>query len=196
MTILRFARPMPVSERLDSIEALARCAWPACGGACCVHGVWLDPLEVQDLRAHADLVAAAMPAGRNDPAQWFSSTREIEPGMPSGEVVAARVVPNPSHYGGQACIFLRHDAKCALQVAGEAAGLHPWRYKPFHCILHPLTFDGAGRITLAATEELLDEFASCLRRSEKARPLRTLFALELEHMQGLTQSDEPLPRGR
>jgi len=196
MTILRFARPLPVSERLDAIEPLARCAWPACGGACCLHGVWLDPLEVDDVRAHAEAIAPHMHAERREPSGWFGVGREIEAGMPSGEVVAARVVPNPSHYGGQECVFLRSDAKCALQVAGEAAGFHPWRFKPFHCILHPLTFDETGRLTLAGVGELLDEPASCLRRTEKARPLRELFALELEHVRGLTPSEARLPRCR
>jgi len=144
--------------------------------------VWLDPLEVQDLRTHVGLIASWMPADRRDPAQWFTSEREAEPGMPSGEVVAARVVPNSSHYGGQECIFLRKDSKCALQAAGEAGGLDPWRFKPFHCILHPLTFDEAGLVSLAPLAELNDEPASCLRRAAEPRPLRELFACEIEYL--------------
>jgi hypothetical protein len=185
-----------LSARLDAVEPLARCNWPACGGACCLHGVWLDPLEVDDLRDHTQAIAPHLPAERRDPAGWFGDAREDEPGMPSGAVVAARVVPNAAHYGGQECIFLRADAKCALQVAGEAAGVHPWRFKPFHCILHPLTFDEIGRLTLAENEEILDEPASCLRRSEEARPLRKLFARELEHVRVMTGSDEQPSRGR
>ena len=182
MTILRFARAFELSQRLEAVEPLARCDWPACGGACCLHGVWLDPLEVQDLRTHVGLIASWMPADRRDPAQWFTSEREAEPGMPSGEVVAARVVPNSSHYGGQECIFLRKDSKCALQAAGEAGGLDPWRFKPFHCILHPLTFDEAGLVSLAPLAELNDEPASCLRRAAEPRPLRELFACEIEYL--------------
>lgn len=179
-----------MSPRLEVSEPLSRCGWPACGGACCVHGVWLDPLEVEDLRVNARAIAPWMPAGRDDPQQWFSSKREAEPGMPSGEVIAAKVVPNLAHYGGHACVFLRSDFRCALQAAGEAAGMDPWRFKPFHCILHPLTFDAQGRITLAENEELLDEPASCVRQAEQAHPLRDLFAHELGHMQGLTRSDD------
>jgi hypothetical protein len=183
MTILRFSKDALLNPRLEAIEPLERCNWPMCGGACCLHGVWLDLLEVTDLRAHAEIIAPHMPEGRRDPDGWFAERREDEPGMPSGEVVAARVVPNTAHYGGQECIFLRADAKCALQVAGEASRRSPWRFKPFHCILHPLTFDEAGRITLATTEELLDEPASCLRGAKMPRPLRELFADELEHLQ-------------
>ena len=147
-----------------------------------MHGVWLDPLEVQDLRAHAALIAQWMPTDRSDPAQWFTSEREAEPGMPSGEVIAAQVVPNPAHYGGQECVFLRPDSKCALQAASEAAGLDPWRLKPFHCILHPLTFDEAGMVSLAPSAELLDEPASCLRRAGEPRPLRDLFESEIQYL--------------
>ncbi len=182
MTILHFSRAFELSQRLEAVEPLERCDWPACGGACCLHGVWLDPFEAQDLRAHADLIAPWMLADRRDPAQWFTSEREAEPGMPSGEVIAALVVPNSAHYGGQECIFLRPDSKCALQVAGEAAGLDPWRLKPFHCILHPLTFDEAGLVSLAPLAELHDEPASCLRRAAEPRPLRVLFESEIEYL--------------
>jgi len=182
MTILRFPRAFELSQRLEAVEPLAHCDWPACGGACCLHGVWLDLLEVQDLHAHADLIAPWMPAGRRDPALWFTSECEAEPGMPSSEVLAAHVVSNPGHYGGQECIFLRPDSKCALQAAGEAAGLDPWRLKPFHCILHPLTFDEAGLVSLAPLAELNDEPASCLRRAAEPRPLRELFACELDYL--------------
>jgi hypothetical protein len=182
MTVLRFAHAFELSPRLEALEPLARCAWPGCGGACCLHGVWLDPLEVQDLRAHADQIAPWLPAGRSDPAQWFTSEREAEPGMPSGEVVAAQVVPNPAHYGGRECVFLRSDSKCALQAAGETAGFHPWRFKPFHCILHPLTFNETGLVSLAPLAEVLDEPASCLRLASEPRPLRELFACELEYL--------------
>ena len=49
--------------------------------------MWLDPLEVQDLRTHVGLIASWMPADRRDPAQWFTSEREAEPGMPTVTVL-------------------------------------------------------------------------------------------------------------
>jgi hypothetical protein len=147
-----------------------------------LHGVWLDPLEVEDLRAHAHVIAPWMPAGRGEPGQWFGSKHEAEPGMPSREVIATKVVPNPAHYGGHECVFLRSDSKCALQAAGEAAGMDGWRFKPFHCILHPLTFDDLGRVSLPPAEEVLNEPASCLRSAAEPRPVRGLFARELEFL--------------
>ena len=57
------------------------------------------------------------------------------------------------------------DFKCALQVAGEAAGLHLWRLKSFYCVLHPLDPDEEGPTTLDTAEELLAEEGSCLRRA-------------------------------
>ncbi|MFB5621152.1 MAG: hypothetical protein ACE5RC_08500, partial [Nitrosopumilus sp.] len=45
----------------------------------------------------------------------------------SGKVVHTTILPNPYHYGGTSCIFLRSDFKCALQVAAEANQEHKWR---------------------------------------------------------------------
>ena len=87
-----------------------------------------------------------------------------------------------SHYGGTACIFLRQDAKCVLQVASEALGQHPWQLKPFYCILHPLDLDEEGRITLDKTEELMGEEASCLRPARGKMELKVIFEEELEYL--------------
>ncbi|MCX8025754.1 MAG: hypothetical protein N3A60_11175, partial [Thermanaerothrix sp.] len=98
--------------------------------------------------------------------------------------VHTRVYADPAHYAGSACVFLRPDYKCALQVAGEAAGYHPWRFKPFYCILHPLDLDEQGRITLDAADALAEEPASCLRWAEEAQSLLDLFAEELRYLLG------------
>ncbi len=91
---------------------------------------------------------------------------------------------SPEHYGGTACVFLREDYKCALQVAGEAAGEHPWRFKPFYCILHPLDLDEKGRITLDESGLLVSEPASCLREAEISTSLLKLFEAELRYLLG------------
>jgi hypothetical protein len=94
------------------------------------------------------------------------------------------VLPDDAHYGGTACIFLRRDYLCALQVAASTNGLHPWRFKPFYCILHPLDLDEAGRITLDETGEMLAEPGSCLRPAEQPIPLIETFAPELRYLLG------------
>ena len=155
-------RPSP---RLSEKEAVQRCGWPACRAACCVYGTWVDAAHAADVLAHADLIRPHMPAGADDPAEWFGEEKEKDAHLPKGTAIHTTVVDDPDHYGGSACVFLREDYRCALQVAGEAAGEHPWRFKPFYCVLHPLDLDERGRITLDDVELMVDEPASCLRRA-------------------------------
>jgi hypothetical protein len=174
--------PKRLSPRLDEREALHRCGWPDCRAACCVYGTWVGEGEVADILAHADLVAPLMASERRDPPGWFSEIREPDEYTPRGTVLHTTVVEDPSHYGGSACIFLLEDYRCALQAAGQAAGMHPWRLKPFYCVLHPLDLDEQGRITLDETGLLVVEPASCLRKGDKGVRLRDLFAEELEFL--------------
>jgi hypothetical protein len=94
------------------------------------------------------------------------------------------VLPDPQHYGETACIFLRKDHLCALQVAAIANNLHPWRFKPFYCILHPLDLDEQGRITLDETDLMQSEPGSCLRASGCLIPLLETFEPELRYLLG------------
>jgi hypothetical protein len=93
-------------------------------------------------------------------------------------------VENEKHWGGTACAFLREDHKCALQAAAQAAGLDPWGWKPFYCILHPLYLDDEGRISLDETDSLLDEPGSCLRPASQPIPLVVTFEEELRYLLG------------
>jgi hypothetical protein len=186
MSILRIPSPLLDSVRLDRPTSLRRCRLEECRGACCLHGVWLDPLERDDILAHVDLILPWMAVGRGTPSGWFGMAREPEPAFPSGYVIPTECLPNPGHYGGTECVFLRPDARCALQTAGEAAGEHPWRWKPFHCILHPLTFDDDGRVTLAPDDELLSEEGSCFRAGEGVRPIRDWLTEEIRFLEDLT----------
>ncbi len=178
-------RGMDVNPRLYRTEPMRRCTLAECHAACCLYGVWADAEEAREIRARAADILPHMPPGAQNPDAWFTGEREPDPFTPGGEVVHSRVVEAPEHYGGTACIFLRADHKCALQVAAEALGEHPWRFKPFYCILHPLDLDEQGRITLDETEALLDEPGSCLRPAEKPRPLVDTFAPELRHFLGV-----------
>ena len=155
---------LQLDKRLEKAESLQRCGWPACEAACCVYGTWVDEGEVDRIRDAAEQIKPHLSAEHGDPELWFEEEREGDDFTPRGTVLHTRVIGNPSHYGGSACIFLREDYRCGLQVAGESAGKHPWHYKPFYCILHPLDLDQGSRITLDEPRFLTVEKASCLPR--------------------------------
>ncbi len=173
-----------INPRMLQAEPLRRCTLGTCRAACCLHGVWISIRQVEDILAHAELIRPHMPAALQDPAAWLDEREETDPFQPGGRVRHSNVLPDREHYGGTACVFLRADYKCALQVAGDANGLHAWRFKPFYCILHPLDLDESGRITLDETELLLDEPASCLRAAEEQIPLAVTFEPELRYFLG------------
>lgn len=169
---------------LDQPQPLRRCDWPACGAACCYQGVWVDEAEIADILAHARLIAPHMRAEDQNAALWFRPHREPDPHALSGWVRPTEIRADPAHYQGTRCIFLRADFKCALQVAAEAQGLHPWRWKPFYCILHPLDMDEEGRIKLPPVDELLAEPAACVRPARQVQRPREIFAAELAYLAG------------
>jgi hypothetical protein len=192
MTILRFPRPPRLSGSLFRVTRLRRCRLEECRAACCLHGVWVDPLEKEDILRHAGAIAPFLPEGRRDPNVWFLAEQEPDDLLPSGCAVASAVVPNPAHYGGTECIFLRPDARCALQAAADAGGVHPWRWKPFHCIIHPITTEN-GEFTIASEEELLAEEGSCFRDGARESRMNDWLAGELAC---LTAGGGPLVEGK
>jgi hypothetical protein len=175
-----------INPRLCQSEPIRRCTLGECHAACCLYGVWIDRLEAQEIRNHAALIAPHLEPENRDPADWFDGREEPDENATTGWTVHSTVLPDPDHYGETACIFLRKDHLCALQVAADANGLHPWRFKPFYCILHPLDLDEQGRITLDETELLLDEPGSCLRAAETNIPLVETFEPELRYLLGET----------
>ncbi|MBN2046200.1 MAG: hypothetical protein JW750_00030 [Anaerolineaceae bacterium] len=175
-----------VNPRLFKSEAIERCCLDQCKAACCLHGVWVDSIQARDILNHAELIQPHMPEKDRDPLFWFDGRSDQDNQSLSGEVIHSTVLPAPDHYGGTSCVFLRGwDHKCALQVAADANQLHPWRFKPFYCILHPLDLDPSGHITLESDLDLLlQEKGSCLRPSRKTTPLIDTFQPELEYLLG------------
>ena len=173
-----------ISNRLLKSEPMQRCVLGECRAACCLHGVWVDRVEAKDILNHADLIAPYMEQSNRDPQDWFDGSEEPDENALSGFTTHSTVLPDEEHYGKTACIFLRTDHKCALQVAAEVNHLHPWRFKPFYCILHPLDLDDEGRITLDDTALMLDEPGSCLRPSDRLIPLLHTFEPELRYLLG------------
>lgn len=163
---------------------MRRCTLGECRAACCLYGVWIDRNESRDILANADMIAPHMEPENRDPGDWFDGREEPDENAISGWTVHSTVLPDEDHYGGTACVFLRRDHLCALQVASTAAGKHPWHWKPFYCILHPLDLDEQGRITLDETELMLDDPGSCLRPAGQPIPLVETFAEELRYLLG------------
>ncbi len=173
-----------VSPRLLKSEPMRRCRLGECRAACCLHGVWIDRLEAADILSNAALIAPHMDPENRDPADWFDGSEEKDENAISGWVVHSTVLPDPGHYGETACIFLRRDHLSALQVASTTQGKHPWHWKPFYCILHPLDLDDQGRITLDETSLMLDEPGSCLRPADHPIALVETFEPELRYLLG------------
>lgn len=175
---------MEINPKLLNAEFMQRCKLKNCKAACCLYGVWIDKQEAERIMENAAEILPYMPDDRREPAQWLDGRKDQDPFTISGQVVHSAVMDNPKHYGGTECVFLRKDHKCALQVASEAAGHHPWYFKPFYCILHPLDLDEEGRITIDETELLLEEQGSCLRPSRTPIPLIITFEEELLYFLG------------
>lgn len=173
-----------LNPRMLKSEPMRRCRLHECRGACCLYGVWADRIEAENILQHSEEIAAELPEERANPALWFDGRREADEHSLSGEVLHSAVLEDPAHYGGTSCIFYRPDAKCALQTAAVSAGLHPWAWKPFYCILHPLDLDDEGRITLDETDLMLEEEGSCLRPSPEEIPLIEIFEEELRYFLG------------
>jgi Fe-S-cluster containining protein len=173
-----------INPRLMRSELMKRCKLHKCEGACCIYGVWADINEVDRIISFADLIISEMPSGWKNPQDWFVGSEEKDEQSDSGKVIHSRIVDQPRHYGGKACVFLRNDHKCALQSAALRAGMHAWEFKPFYCVLHPLDLDEQGRITLEETSLLLDEPGSCLRSANVQIPLLDTFEPELRYFLG------------
>ena len=168
--------------KLKGTARLKRCDWPECGAACCIYGAWVDKHHARDIMAHAREIIPYMETEHQDPHSWFDGQEEPDDHALSGIVIHTTILPNPYHFGGTSCIFLRKDHKCALQATADENGSHPWRYKPFYCILHPLDMDEEGRITMDEPELLLKEPTSCLQTSRQEIELRETFHRELEYL--------------
>lgn len=170
-----------IDRRLLEARPLRRCELVECQAHCCGGGVSINVKQAEDILAHKDLILPHLPPDRRDFAMWFGGPLEPENDHPAGGMMTnTRVVPDPTHPTGMNCVFLRPDRKCALQAASIAASEHPWRFKPFYCALHPLTY-GDKIVMLDDTNEIYIEGGSCNRSTDgTAVELYKLFDLELK----------------
>lgn len=103
-----------------------------CNGACCRGGTTISVDERERILAHAGVVSSWMTSrARGDTKRWFARRVRADRDFTAGATVDTRVLDG-------ACVFYRHDGRCALQLAGAQALGHPWALKPSVCLLWPL----------------------------------------------------------
>jgi len=172
-----------VEARLLSLTASRRCDLAECRAHCCGGGVWIDVGEAARIVAVAEKIKPQLPEPLRDEELWFDGVVEADTDFPTGYAMGTRIQPNPDHPMGTACVFLRPDYRCALQVAGEANGQRAWEYKPFYCALHPITRSGQ-EIGLDAENEIYIEGGNCHRPGVKQIPMYLFFEPELRLAMG------------
>jgi Fe-S-cluster containining protein len=138
---LNFTRIHP---RVTRKMFLGRTSVRNCDGTCCHGGATVSVDERDRVLAHADLVLPEMTSrGRNDVSRWFDRRLTWDTDFTAGWTSGTRVID-------KACIFLRGDRLCALQVAGEKHLGSSYALKPSVCLLWPLCIqDGALEVGYA-----------------------------------------------
>ena len=156
--------------------AWQRCAIVECQAACCTGGVWLDADHIPRILEHAETVKQSLPPDRHDTATWFSEVEE-DADFPSGRSTGTNTAEDPQRPGKTCCVFLRHDRKCALQVASNALGLGWPGLKPYYCAIYPLYV--SGQVMSLDEETLLDfEGGGCQRPHTESRPIFQIYREE------------------
>lgn len=121
------------------------CDLRACRATCCHDGVFLDPEEVGEI----DALIARHPSL---PQAWHETRDGRTKTATRPAVVGELAADFPAHFPKCRCIFLDSEHRCRLQRLSEAAGHHPWWWKPVSCWLHPLSLRAdrdRPRLTLA-----------------------------------------------
>lgn len=149
-----------------------RCVLAECKGACCRNGIWVDEGHIARVRARAAEVVPQMEPERRDPALWFSMGELMESAdFPTGRGRPTEVIIDPDDESKDACIFLRRDFLCALQLTAP-------ELKPFDCYTYPvLRSDGELTMDLTSPKELGG--ADCQRACTPPRSVLEVFEIEL-----------------
>ncbi len=188
---LRAAMADAPLDRASFERPLARCALARCQGTCCSEGVYLNAEVAATLRnllrREGELFRSL---GMERPEEAIVD--EVEDGARSVRTALkpkpfrALVPDYPAHFPETACALLLDDARCALQVAAEEKGLHPWHFKPLACWLHPVSISPEGiRLHDAAGDPYPGGWTSethCGRTEPCGRPAREVLRAELDFL--------------
>lgn len=109
-----------------------RCDLELCSGECCWYGVYADVKERDLILSLKEQIAEVMDESQiTDWGAWFEKEQADED-FPSGVCAGTEVYNNK-------CVFLDRNGYCSLQVLAMQHGKPPWSYKPYYCVLFPLT---------------------------------------------------------
>lgn len=109
-----------------------RCDLGICSAECCWYGVYADRQERDLILSMKEQIAEVMDdSQRKDWEIWFEPEQE-DADFPSGVCAGTEVHNNK-------CVFLDRNGFCSLQVLAMKHGKAPWAYKPYYCVLYPIT---------------------------------------------------------
>jgi hypothetical protein len=138
----------------------------------------VDLADASRIIEESDLIKPHLPPDRRNVTTWFSEEVTEDPDFPSGYGTGTNVIDNTKHPIGTHCVFLRPDWRCALQVAGIAAGRHHWDLKPFYCCLYPLILVG-NQVYLDDDNSIYKLGGTCTTAKAAPNPLYQLLKDEL-----------------
>jgi hypothetical protein len=155
----------------------------ACTSKCCRHGVYLDPMERDNILAHAELIEKYFDeTQRRDRDRWFDNAEEEDVDFPSGRCVSTEVYNDK-------CVFLDSKGRCVLQVAEMEEGMQRFSLKPYYCVLFPIVkVDGVFRYD----DFCSGESACCTSSTESAEKMIEVCSIELRHALGISKYNEVL----
>ena len=117
---------------------LKQCDMSKCAGYCCYDGVYISEKEEKKLKE----VIKKHPQDFSEPPEYY-----FEDGNWENRVIGRKTKTRPFEYPGNfpkhfnktKCVFGDDDGLCILQKIAIREKLHEWSYKPWACIMFPLT---------------------------------------------------------
>src|SRR3990172_9104415 len=108
------------------------CDLGICSAECCWYGVYVDSKERDLILSLKEQIVDVMDDSQTkDWNAWFELEQE-DTNFPSGVCAGTKVHNNK-------CVFLDRNGYCSLQVLAMKHRKTPWAYKPYYCVLYPLT---------------------------------------------------------
>ncbi len=109
-----------------------RCDLGICSAECCWYGVYADLRERDLILSLKEQIVEVMDDSQTkDWSKWFEP-EQADTDFPSGVCAGTEVHHNK-------CVMLDRNGFCSLQVLAVRHGKAPWSYKPYYCVLYPLT---------------------------------------------------------